>query len=300
MRRLWIIVGLLFMTVFSVNSGIDCYAQSTNDGTAPKLKGLTLSPLRTELNINPGTTMDGKLTVTNSTNTAMKVFLSAEEFKVIDQNYNYSFSELADITKWIKFSPADFSLRAGESKQVDYSIGVPLNAEPGGQYMSLFANTEDKTNDSGISSRQRVASLLYITVLGDVTRVGSLSEIKTPWFMSESGNWSAVLQNTGTTHFRSRYSARLVNVFDGSTVSEVSGEVLVLPNTFRLITDILEHPQFPGIYKAVYSIGLGDTPAVTKTGYVVYIPPQAAVLIVGVILFGLLFFWRKHNKKGKS
>lgn len=256
-------------------------------------KGLTLSPLRSELNIAPGTSLDGKLTVTNSTDKPMSVQLDAEEFKVIDQQYDYAFTEDSDTAKWVSFTPVEADLTTGQSKVISFRVGVPLSAEPGGRYISLFASTDTGTTGGSTSSRQRVGSLLYITVLGDVTRNGNLMSLTSPWAIGGGSMWSMALQNTGTTHFRSQYTVQVQKIIGGGTVASLSGDVLILPGTVRTVPDKIPLPQLPGIYKVVYTIGLGDKPSAVETRWVIY-APLWAIIAIAIIVAGLIWWLRKR------
>lgn len=264
----------------------------------PATKGLGLSPLRTELNIAPGTSLDGTLTVTNTTNVPMVVGLDAEEFSVINQQYDYAFTAESNVTKWVTFSDPEINLAAGEIKKVSYTIGVPLSAEPGGRYISLFASTDTGSNNSGVVSVQRVASLLYITVLGDVSRFGHLMSLSSPWWISGNSKWSTVIQNTGTTHFQSRYNVKIKDLLWGGTSASMSGDALILPGTVRLVVDTLPAPKWPGIYKVNYLIGLGDTPAVKQTRLILYLPLWATILMI-IAVTGLTY-WLRRKKIAKN
>lgn len=286
----FIVVALLSTTFISLLSN---KALAVQDGSTGK--GLTLSPLRSELDITAGTSIGGELVVTNSTDSSMLVNLNAEEFNVIDQQYNYSFSAESDIAKWIKFDPIEaIKLVAGESKKVKFTVNVPLSAEPSGRYISLFASTNIGASDNSASSLQRVASLLYITVLGDVTRSGHLISLTSPWNVDDKSMWSAVLQNTGTTHFHSRYNLQLQNLW-GNTVASISGDALILPGTIRAISDAMPLPQLPGLYKIVYTIGLGDTPAVVETRFILYMP--SIIPIISISFISMLLIVRLLSKR---
>jgi hypothetical protein len=195
----WLCVSSVFLGVTVVSA-------------QPVINGLGLSPLRSELNIAPGTSLDSKLTVTDATTTPMTVNFNAEEFSVINQQYDYAFTQESQVAKWVTFTPNTVMLAVGEAKTVSFRVSAPLSAEPGGRYISLFASTDTGTQDGGVSSRQRIASLLYITVIGDVTRAGHLVSLSSPRAINGDSKWSMALQNTGTTHFRSRYTVNIHNV----------------------------------------------------------------------------------------
>lgn len=264
------------------------YLWSTHVAATPttQSKGLTFSPLRTEFDVAPGTSHEGILRVSNSTDKPMTVHLSAEAFKVINQQYDYAFSAESDVAKWVTFAPQDIDLAAGEGKNVAYAVGVPLAAEPGGRYISLFASTDTSTTEGGVKSRQRVASLVYLTVLGDVSRIGRLVSLSSPWAISGESQWSVALQNKGTTHFRSRYEVRVQYLLGSGIAASRTGDALVLPGTVRAITDSLPLPSWPGVYEVVYRIGLGDTPAKTEKRFILYLPPAAiaGILVVASVI----------------
>lgn len=258
-------------------------------------KGLTLSPLRTELEIAPGTSLDKTLTVTNSTDKPMTVHLAAEEFSVINQQYDYAFTAESELAKWVLFSLNDVTLTTGESKTISYRVGVPLSAEPGGRYVSLFASTDTEVADGGVSSRQRIASLLYITVLGDVTRAGHLISLSSPWVVGGKSSWSVALQNTGTTHFRSRYAVSVHDILGHDTGVRITNSALILPGTVRSVTDSLPVPLLPGLYNYVYTVGLGDTPAKTETRLVLYVSPASVVIVIFVLVLIGIFVIRRRS-----
>lgn len=272
-------------------SGGDVYAAQID------LKGLTLSPIRNEFEVSPGTSQDGTLLVANLTDRPMAVNFSVEEFSVINQQYDYAFTLESNVAKWVHFDMTLLTLQPGESRKVNYDVAVPLSAEPGGRYISLFASSETKATDSGVSSMQRVASLLYFTVSGKVSRFGNLVSLTAPSIVSDRVAWSAVVQNTGSTHFRSRYSVKVCDLFDFGLSTAASGEALILPGTVRLLSDNIVMPDFPGIYKAVFTIGLGDSPARTETRYILYAPVWFNCLILIICSLPIFVIIKKRKLK---
>lgn len=270
----WIILGISLVVVLLSST----FASAVTSGGP----GLTISPVRTELEILPGTAIDKVLTVANTTQSKMAVTLTAESFRAINPSYDYAFDKEAEITKWVRFSDDSFELGKGESKDITFSIGVPVTSEPGGRYLAMFASYDTASSSSDATiSRQRVGSLLYITVSGDVTRNGSLVSLNSPSYIGGGQpQWSMFVQNSGSTHFRSRYSVSVENLIGGSSVATMTGNSLILPGTVKQIIDNIPLPKLPGIYKVNYTVGLGDTPAVVETRYIIYIP--TVVLVVGL------------------
>jgi hypothetical protein len=78
----------------------------------------------------------------------------------------------------------------------------------------------------------------------------------------------------------------------------MSGEALILPGTVRLVSDSLPAPFWPGFYKAVYNIGLGDNPAVTKINLILYMPIWAVIIVI--IAVAILIYWFNRKKFWKK
>ena len=292
-----ILLSLVVVILSCIIQNQVVFAQSVK---IQKTKGLTLSPLRSELEIAPGTSLGGTLTVTNSTDKPMKVDFSAEEFSVIDSQYDYDFNAQSDVAKWATFNPSEVNLTAGQSMKVKYTVGVPLSAEPGGYYISLFASTAvGQAGDEG-NSRQRVASLLYTTVYSDVlgaaTKVGHVLNLSSPWLVTDKGSWGMMLQNKGTVHFRSNYSINVQDLFGGK-VGEYQKTALILPNTVRALSGELPMPSIPGIYKIIYNIGLGDIPNITVVRYMLFLPLWFITIATAAIVATGYWLLRKINRK---
>jgi hypothetical protein len=298
-RSWWLllsVITLFLLIVGMVAFGFAAVSAQANDSA--KI-GLTLSPIRTEIDAEPGTSQDKVLSITNNHDYPISVNLSVEEFSVINQQYDYAFNIETELIKWVTFTPGTLELAVGETKQATFRVGVPISAEPGGRYISMFATTDAGVSDAGVLSRQRIASLIYINVLGDVTRSGNLVSLNAPWVVSGPTEWTAVLQNTGTTHYRSRYNVVVQDIFGNTQTASNSGDALILPGTVRLITDSVPVPDFPGIYKLTYTIGLGDTPARVETRYMVYLPTQAIVigLFAAILVASLISEYRSRKKR---
>jgi hypothetical protein len=266
--------------------------------TSPSMKGLRLSPLRQEASIAPGTSTNGSLKLTNQTSKPMTIHMSAEMFHVVNEQYDYAFTADSDIAKWVTYKQDTIILDPGKSQTVPYVVGVPLTAEPGGRYISLFATTDAQSDTGDVKSQQRLASLVYLTVTGDISRVGSLVSLHQPWLTTGSDKWIIELRDSGTTHYRSRYGVEIQTLWGGH-IGSYTADALVLPASVRALDGVLPAPQLPGLYKAVYAIGLGDTPAVHTTKLFLYIPlwsVLALMVFIGMVAATILYV-RSLRKK---
>lgn len=287
MKKLFLII---FLTICSL-------AFYNTNSIAGAVSGISISPVTKEVNLLPGTSLDGYISVTNSTNEKMSLSLSVEEFNVTNYQYDYTFIKESDISKWISFQEDELSLGPNQTKNINYNIGVPLSTEPGGRYLSIFVSSDKKFNSDESILRQRLASLVYINVEGEATRNGSVISFRSPWLAMGNPIWSAALRNSGTTHYRSRYTINVANLFDEKISEDKYGEALILPGTIRLITDNFNLPKWPGIYKINYQIGLGDNPAFKQTKIVIFLPSYAIVLLFFLLILLIITIRSKVIKK---
>lgn len=278
------ILGLIYVLLLFCVSAVTVHYAYAQPGNI----GLTISPLRSEINISPGTALDGILNITNYSEKPMSVGLSAEEFKVIDKKYDYGFMVKTDTSGWLSFSNDSITLDPRQSKKVNYRVNVPLSAEPGGKYISLFATTAVEGEDQANNSQQRVASLLYISVntdiLGAVSGVGKVISLSSPWLIVDGGTWIVEMQNTGKAHFRSDYSVKIYDLLNREVAKANSGSSLILPNTIREIIGNVPNINFPGLYKIKYSFGLNNSRAANYEYYILYMP----IWLIIIVSFGLI------------
>lgn len=265
---------------------------------------LRLTPLRSEIIIQPGEAYKGSLTLKNTGKTTLHVHLSAEAFGVINENYDYVFKPDSPISSWVNFAQTDVVVDAGETYTAHYLIQVPIGAEPGGKYISLFAAAQPDT-DQGITTVDRVGSLVYLTVPGNVTATGQLLSLSSPIIATDDFSWSATIRNSGSTHFRSSYQADLETLWN-TPIAMTKDSALILPASIRLIQSGLDMPRLLGIYKVTYHFSLGDNPTATQTKLLIYAP--LGQIIPGALLGLAIFFlisntirrFHSHHRKKSS
>ena len=291
-RTLIISIVILVSTV-SIGAIISTPASAQS---APERR-LQVSPLRNEISVEAGAAYKGSISLKNTGKATLKVTLSAEAFDVINQNYDYEFIPKAPVSEWVHFTQSDVIIDEGETYVADYLISVPIGAEPGGKYISLFASALPSTND-GITSVDRIGSLVYLTVPGDITSPGELVSLKSPLTTTSDFSWSATIRNGGTAHFRSNYAVTAQTLWN-TDITKTEGSGLILPASVRLIQGSGTHPEWLGVYKVHYQFGLGDNPTVDQTKLLFYLPPLQTIAAVGLLLafISLLISSLRHRSK---
>lgn len=293
------IAGIVTMGVFSLLifvSPADAQAQTTPE------RALSIGPLRTETQLAKGTSKTGTLTIYNAGKQDLTIQMSTQLFTVSDNDYNYLFKPDSPNNQWVRYNPANFELKAGQSKDIEYSVNVPITASPGDRYFSMFASTTPSNTDGKIATTERVASLYYLTVPGDITRSGKLLSIRSPLITGGDTTWSATIQNSGTALFRSNYSASVQTLW-GQELTHSKSDSLILANSVRLVSDKLTMPAWLGVYNVAYTVELGDAPTATSTQLLIYLPLPQLILLIALIAVGvspiISRIRRRHNTKKK-
>lgn len=261
---------------------------------------ISIAPLRQELTLKPGEAFSSKLFVQNSSKVPATVHLGAQTFKVSDENYDYAFAKTENAQDWVSFDETSLPLNPRENTPINYTVGVPVNAEPGGKYIAVFASTSDKPVNN-ITSVDRVGLLLYITVAGNVTRRGNVLALGMPIAtLGHQDTWSVRLANKGTAHFRSRLTVNVANIF-GHTIGTDTADHLILPSSVRLIQGNAKFSGWPGLYRVRFSVGRGDDTALFATRWVLYAPVWWIIFVLCiVILIGARIVKLVHKQQSRQ
>ena len=104
---------------------------------------LTISPPLYEIGATPGQTLTTSLKVFNETESDSTWYFSTENFTSQGEQGEPKFyaggtSNTFDLASWIIPPRAPITIKSGETRQVEFVIEVPKNAEPGGHYFLQF------------------------------------------------------------------------------------------------------------------------------------------------------------------
>lgn len=269
------IVAIFLGAFFVVN---DISAQQNSS-----VRRLQISPLHTYVNITPGSTYTGSVVLKNSGTELLSVSLSAETFKVKNEQYDYIFLPDSPINNWVHFFTPELTLKPDQSYEARFLISAPIEAEPGGVYLGIFAASLP-SKDRSIKSTNRVGSLFYINIAGDTTKKGELLKFSAPW-LHTSGTipWSVTIRNAGITHFNAKYIISLENLWGGE-INTITGSPLIFPRSVRLVSSTINEPQWLGVYRITYSIDLGDNETAQNTQLFIYAPLGQIIPLVAIML----------------
>lgn len=255
-------------------------------------KDLSIAPLRTEKTIDAGKSTSGTFKVTNDTEAPMTIKLSVKQFSVQDYTYNYLFRE-PDVG-WVSLTDSQIQLQPGSSKQIGYTVTVPIGAAPGGHYFSMIAGTTVSGGRSFPITMQ-VGTLLYLTVNGTTTKRAELGESQIPSVVfGRTVPYQFDVRSTGNTHFTADFFVQMGDRQSGQ-------EGMVLPDTTRRIKGSVDAPVLPGLYTVTYGYETdSSSEPVTRTTRVLYVPVWFILATVVVVFVAVITPIRHRRKRSKA
>ena len=276
---------------------------TTDTIVSSQMPELTLSPARQEVTFDPGVTYRSSITVTNSgdieatfTTAAGSYFPNEDGSLSYDVENNYSL-----LASWITFDQESYTLAAGESATVTFTIEVPEDAPGGGQYAAIYAVVGGESEAGGIQSVSRVGSLLVARVNGDVNESGEVLLQSLPTVVLDGKlTPTASVVNTGNVNFTITSSLKVQDILSGNVIysSADAGteEIYLYPGltrTFSYSWD--EMPSF-GIFQVEYTLTFaGESHTVSRLVWA--IPFWLVIVILAFLIFMIVFAWLAFASK---
>ncbi|QQS22949.1 hypothetical protein IPM19_00025 [bacterium] len=130
-------------------------------------RAVTMSPVRIELAADPGKETTGIIKVYNDDTVARTFYLTAAKFENKDESGEPLFVEGKDgIVSWISMQPT-VAVPSKESREITFTVNVPVGADPGGYYAAIFASVLPPDPGAGdVALRSDVGTLVLFRVNG--------------------------------------------------------------------------------------------------------------------------------------
>ena len=215
------------------SSNVLAQSSESTDTTANTLR---VSPLRTDVEADPGGTTTLRVTVTNPTDNDIMVNPIQNDFVAEDED-----GTPALILEEDEYAPKRSLKRllqpleavlvpAGESRQIEVTINVPADAEAGGYFGAVrFAPTDPDTGGQ-VNMSASVASLILLRVNGDLPESLALTDFD----LQQNGVPKAFLTSpenlTYSVRFKNESDVQLAPI---GKVSIVKGDTIVYEDDFN-------------------------------------------------------------------
>lgn len=290
------LAGILLVELLLVPSGAQAAVQ-----------GIGISPTSQDITLAPGGSTSGNLTVINDGDSPITYHVYATDYGVSGEQYTADFtitgrSDAISAVSWIKL-PAKatrFTVAPHDQSTLPYTIVAPADATVGGHYASVFIETIPPPSSGAtiINRVERIASIFYLTVNGDLIHSGQVDPIVAPRLVTSPPIQAALrFTNSGNVH-----AAADGNVVLMSLLGHQSNKTLfhgeVLPQTTRRFSFDLAPPKAIGLYQLKATTNF-EGKSVTLTKWIVVVPKLTLIIITVtvVILLALLIAWLLRRRR---
>ena len=275
------------------------------------VEGFSMSPMKQSIVLDPGESYQTSVTISNpgTNDTDFKYRVEVKPFYV-DDEYNSIFEEYenySQIVDWITLnSPDTGSIEPNESREIIFTIDVPLWAPGGGQYASILVSSDNDSDGGGMLINEKVAMghIIYAEITGKTSKQGEFLEMSVPGFIfSGYIGGSSAIKNTGNTHGEAKYILQVYPLFSDEEVysnAETPYTHIIIPGRTYYNSDAV-WPETPsiGIFNVVYTVEYeGVTKQVSKM--VIKCPIYLLFLVLAVvagIIIWLVMRIRSRRKK---
>ncbi len=284
-------------------------AQSTGAGS-----GLKISPVRTDLTIDPGKSDSVVITVNNVTSVETTYDAIVNDFVA----GNDELGQPALILDADKYAPShslkryirpisSLTVPAGASKQVTATINIPKDAAAGGYYGAVrFVPASTGLSEKNITLSASVGTLILVKVPGDINENMKLESFdvrsskedgKASTFFTGSKELYAVarFKNLGNVHeqpFGKVVLKKGDKVLQTVEINNTDPKGNVLPDSIRRFGVKLDKVGLWGKYTVEGNFGYGSTGQLISGKTSFFVLPLAfivGILILLAVLIGMIF-----------
>ncbi len=312
----FIIAGLMILSLVSISTTV----KAQQDGIG---SGLSISPTRTDLIIEAGTTADLNISIKNVTggDIVAKAYINdfepdgvtGEPRLITDSSVKSAYS-----IKDFIIGLDDVPLGIDESKDLTMQIDIPSGASPGAYYGVIryqavpVEQVENEGEGGQVALTASVGTIVLVEVPGDIKQQIEISDVsaylddKSGSFFTKSPNKVGVeINNLGNGFARPFGKVTVKDMSDKEVYSyelnNTNPRGVVLPDSTRLFTDSIENISKPGRYTIEASISYGNGGEVyTVTSTFWYVPVWLLVVLllvlIGIIIFAI-YLYRKYVTK---
>ena len=276
------------------------------DGEKPDYR-LQISPVRLDLDLEPGTTSTGTFEVQNTGLKAYDFVLGVGPYSVTDENYSIDSetrTTYTDIVDWITFSQNEGHVEPNQNQEITVTVTVPDDVPAGGQYAMIYAEMvrDDELESTGVAVNHRVALLVFSEVEGNTRREGQVLETKIPTILFNPPiTATSLVENTGNVHATAYYTLQVFPLFGDEEVytnEENPATLTILPETQRFNSISWDGAPQLGIFRVRETVTiLDDTETIEK---IVFLCPIWFLFLILLIIFFVIFWLVSRARSRKS
>lgn len=289
----------------------------------PYTHALTISPVRVDVQGDPGQTLRGELEMLNEQGEAKVFFSSFENFEPAGDTGSPKFIGAKDgLATWMQ-TENSVSIGVGEKKIIPYTITIPNDAEPGGYFAAIFWGGQDpETQIAGeVAIGGKLGVLILLRVRGDIVESAGISEYGTQggsrFFSTTPIVFSYRFANQGGDRVVPLGDIVVKNTFGGVTASlkanenegnvlpsssrkflPVWGEVSSATSSLSFIESVKKQVSdfHFGMYTAEVNLVYGATNQTSSDSFTFFIIPWQLCIVIFVAFAFFYLLLKQYNK----
>lgn len=278
---------------------------------------IQVTPVSSRVILRPGQSLDYSMTVANIGTDKFGYSVYTAPYSIVDEDYNVSFSNETNrtqLSRWIKFINEDGSttdnykgsLEPGAKQTVNYRISVPEDVPAGGQYATIFAQTDssESKDTSGITTVSRIGLIVYGRTNGETNEKAEITDFAVSGFLNQGPiTATSKVKNEGNTDIEAKYKFTVKSIF-GNTLHEDEQAYNILPDTERRLNTEWGNTSPMGLFWVTYSVSSSALESAREETKLVVILPIWMIVIM-LILLTILIIWiimlsrKRKERKGR-
>ncbi len=280
-----------------------------------------VTPVRSDIQVEPGASKSVQTTVTNLTGSAISVhpiendFVAGDEDGtpaiILDEN---TYAPTHSLKRFMAPLP-DITIPAGQSKTINVVINVPASAQAGGYFGAIRFAPTSLDGGGQVNLSPSVASLILLTVPGETVEKLNLTNFDIQQ-NGQTGSYFQTPKNLGIyVRFENKGNVQLgpfgkISVKKGNTVVYATDfnsndpRDVILPDSARRWDVPLKNIDSFGHYTVVSTFTYGSknqTIDITKSFWVVpfgvIIGVIAGIFVLAALIVGIWLFLQNYKRR---
>ncbi|HUT22411.1 MAG TPA: hypothetical protein VMX18_03335 [Candidatus Bipolaricaulota bacterium] len=245
MKKTFIILGLVSILFFGFVG--ESFAVTV---MPPVLEGIV---------VEPGKVYEGSYRIRNETDSPRIYYFMARNFDARGEEGDAGLASEEDsqmgLASWVEFEFPFMLVMVGETKEINFKIKVPSDAEPGGHYAALFTSTEPPGSEQsgGVGLGENTGVLTLVTVPGNIRQGADLVEFSLASgkkvFNRPPVEFLIRIKNSGNVHFKPIGDISVSGWIGASALIAANPKKgNILPNSIRAFHPIWRGPEERGSF----------------------------------------------------
>ena len=254
----------------------------------------------------PGSVIRTQVRVRNTSAQALLIETKVEDFTIDADGktplpVEGQISTRWSLANWIILPNTPVQVQPNTTAPVPFTISIPNDALPGGHYAMVMHQPvlPSQTNGGEAAIAQRVGTLVYVKVPGEITEEAHLRNIRVPGF-SQTGPVSIAfdIENLSSIHIRPQTTVKITNFF-GKTVETLTvPSENVFPLSLRTFTTQWARKWAFGQYTVSFSSAYGEQGKTAVNSVKIWIIPYmhiAGGILIVALAYGCLLLLQKNH-----